>query len=337
MLADRFLPSPSSATLATAAKALGAVTSVKSGKDKVIPSKGRYLSQKHEFSNRWCTNCSVIDPAPPKPVVKLPPRELPSLSEGKAVASKQLDGTANEESGGRQETDNLVKTEVNEPALSLLLSEPPSQFNPSGKDPLKPRRKVDERYGRLKETDRLDNHEERRPDIPLLPTESHSQFSRTARVPRGPRLQANPEYGRLRETDKPGLPAEFLSPGKYSAETLLSYRPTTTTTEYTMPGPCNLKLSDLTLSAFHQLFCSANPTARTACPWDTVLAMYKSYVYSSFASNSAQAKLLRHVSAAYRRVCWTLLLSLDVVSLLTANLDQTTRSACYLAETSRSC
>ena len=43
MLADRFLPSPSSATLATAAKALGAVTSVKSGKEKVIASKGRYF------------------------------------------------------------------------------------------------------------------------------------------------------------------------------------------------------------------------------------------------------------------------------------------------------
>ena len=244
-------------------------------------------------------------------MVKLPYNDLRDLSRGKAGGSKQLSGQANDDIGTRQETDGLVKAEENGSALRLLLCEPPSQFNPSGRGLQKPGWKVDESYGRLKEIDRLKNHEEAGAGIPL----AFSQFDGTGRISHRSHGRANREYGRLRETDKPCLPAEFLSPGKYSAETLLSYRPTTTTTEYTMPGPCNLQLSDLTLSAFHQLFCSANPAARTACPWDTVLAMYKSYVYSCFTLNNAQAKLLRHVAAAYRRVCWTSLLFPDVVYL----------------------
>ena len=243
---------------------------------------------------------AVTDPALPKPVVKLPSLDLRSLSKGKAIAPKHFDGVANVDPGGQQKSDNLIKIEENTSALRLLLCEPLSQFDPSGRGTQKPRRKADESYGRLNR----ENHEGRRSGVPLLPNDSSGQFGSTGRVPTGPRWQKNPDYGRLKEFDKPDVRPKFPNPTWYSAQTLLPYRPTSTTREYTMPGPCNLQLSDLTLSAFHQLFCSANPTARPACPWDTVLAMYRSYVYSCFASNDPQAKLLRHVAAAYRRVCW---------------------------------
>lgn len=70
-----------------------------------------------------------------------------------------------------------------------------------------------------------------------------------------------------------------------------------TPTEYAMPQPPSIQLSDLTLSAFFDLFCYTNPSARRDSPWETVLKMYQTYVLRNFGKDTG-----KHVLAAYARV-----------------------------------
>lgn len=70
-----------------------------------------------------------------------------------------------------------------------------------------------------------------------------------------------------------------------------------TPTEYAMPQPPSMQLSELTLSAFFDLFCYTNPSARRDRPWEAVLKMYKTYVLRNFGKDAS-----KHVLAAYARV-----------------------------------
>lgn len=70
-----------------------------------------------------------------------------------------------------------------------------------------------------------------------------------------------------------------------------------TPTEYAMPQPPSIPLSELTLSAFFDLFCYTNPSARRDRPWETVLKMFKTYVLRNFGKDTG-----KHVLAAYTRV-----------------------------------
>ncbi|MCJ1399058.1 hypothetical protein MMC11_002260 [Xylographa trunciseda] len=67
-------------------------------------------------------------------------------------------------------------------------------------------------------------------------------------------------------------------------------------TSYAMPEKSTMKLSELTLSAFHDLFCYTNPTARKDRPWEALLTSYKDYVTRHFGKDT-----LKHVIAAYSR------------------------------------
>ena len=67
--------------------------------------------------------------------------------------------------------------------------------------------------------------------------------------------------------------------------------------EYAMPKSPSMQLSELTLSAFFDLFCYTNPAARKERPWEIVLTMYKTYILRYFGKDSA-----KHVLAAYARV-----------------------------------
>lgn len=70
-----------------------------------------------------------------------------------------------------------------------------------------------------------------------------------------------------------------------------------TTKSYVMPGLASNSLSELTLSAFFDTFCYANPTARKEPPWDTVLSFYRTYVKEHFGNDTN-----KHIIAAYKRV-----------------------------------
>ncbi|MCJ1287050.1 hypothetical protein MMC26_006397 [Xylographa opegraphella] len=67
-------------------------------------------------------------------------------------------------------------------------------------------------------------------------------------------------------------------------------------TSYTMPEKSTMKLSELTLSAFYDLFCYANPTARKDRPWEALLITYKDYIIKHYGKDT-----LKHVIAAYTR------------------------------------
>lgn len=67
--------------------------------------------------------------------------------------------------------------------------------------------------------------------------------------------------------------------------------------QYAMPGPTTMKLSELTLSAFLDLFCYSNPTARKERPWETVLTYYKDYITKSFGKDT-----MKHIIVALSRV-----------------------------------
>ena len=64
-----------------------------------------------------------------------------------------------------------------------------------------------------------------------------------------------------------------------------------------MPGLAEIGLSDLTLSAFFDILCYTNPTARKEQPWDTLLSFYKTYIKAHFGSDTG-----RHIITAYTRV-----------------------------------
>ena len=68
-------------------------------------------------------------------------------------------------------------------------------------------------------------------------------------------------------------------------------------TTYVMPEKSEKKLSELTLSAFHDLFCYTNPTARKDRPWEALLISYKDYITKHFGKDT-----LKHIIAAYTRV-----------------------------------
>ena len=68
--------------------------------------------------------------------------------------------------------------------------------------------------------------------------------------------------------------------------------------QYKMPKPAPQKLSELTLSAFFDLFCYANPKARQEGPWDTVIPFYKKFIIENFGKDN-----IKHIITALSRVC----------------------------------
>ena len=68
-------------------------------------------------------------------------------------------------------------------------------------------------------------------------------------------------------------------------------------TSYIMPDKSAMKLSELTLSAFYDLFCYTNPTARKDRPWEALLISYKDHITKHFGRDT-----LKHIIAAYTRV-----------------------------------
>ena len=127
--------------------------------------------------------------------------------------------------------------------------------------------------------------------------DGHCKFSEEeclyAHHPTG-KVKEIPGYPKLGDRDAPLSeriqPAESLRISDNSHSEKMSQ-------EYTMPKPPSMQLSELTLSAFFDLFCYNNPVARKERPWEAVLTMYKTYVLRNFGKDAA-----KHVLAAYARV-----------------------------------
>ena len=117
-------------------------------------------------------------------------------------------------------------------------------------------------------------------------------------------LYAHHPTGRVKEI--PGMPKsmeiyrdspetryapEIKRPEKNSPKAIKGF------TSYAMPEKSAMKLSELTLSAFHDLFCYTNPTARKDRPWEALLISYKDYITKHFGKET-----LKHIIAAYTRV-----------------------------------
>ncbi|MCJ1384710.1 hypothetical protein MMC17_007828 [Xylographa soralifera] len=116
-------------------------------------------------------------------------------------------------------------------------------------------------------------------------------------------LYAHHPTGRVKEI--PGMPksmetyrdspetryaSEVKRPEKNSPKTINGL------TSYAMPEKSPMKLGEVTLSAFHDLFCYTNPTARKDRPWEALLISYKDYITKHFGKDT-----LKHIIAAYSR------------------------------------
>ena len=64
-----------------------------------------------------------------------------------------------------------------------------------------------------------------------------------------------------------------------------------------MPSRTSLSLEELTVEAFYERFCMANPGQRRNPDWKTVLESYENYVLKNFGRDK-----LRNILAAYRGV-----------------------------------
>ena len=94
-----------------------------------------------------------------------------------------------------------------------------------------------------------------------------------------------------RDTPQTKYAPEVQRPGRNSPKAIKRI------TSYVMPEKSPMKLSELTLSAFHDLFCYTNPTARKDRPWEALITFYKDYITRNFGNDT-----LKHIIAAYSRV-----------------------------------
>ena len=114
----------------------------------------------------------------------------------------------------------------------------------------------------------------------------------TGKVKDVPGLSRRGDRYEGRSDPKRPLGSSTLDPDKSTASRVQS-------DGYAMPDPPSQKLADMTLSAFFDLFCYANPAARKEQPWDTVLSSYRTYIHSNFGPDTS-----RHIAAALTRVSY---------------------------------
>ena len=122
-------------------------------------------------------------------------------------------------------------------------------------------------------------------------TEDECQYAHhlTGKVKEGPYRPLN---SRAIETSEKLPEPKPLPPSPKRKATQHSHDAKTISNDYQMPPPSPMKLAELTLSSFYDMFCYNNPTARIEKPWDVVLPFYKKYVVENYGKDVANSHLI---------------------------------------------